>query len=706
MNIVNLVNICTVWLLSQRDRWILWSPVAAGLGIAFYFSLHAEPPLFAGGLILALLGAFYWPLSQRKPLLYLWFAVVLVAAGFTAAQVRTHVVAAPVLAKETYPLTVEGRVVEVDALPKAYRVVLDNLRITAKWPPKVTPERVRVKLKNNDPGVPAAGDVIRVKAVLLPLSAPVLPGAFDFQRHAFFKLLGATGYAIGNMELVKAHESGFFFEELRHGIRTRIDAAIADKDTAAIVTAFLIGESKGISEKTWETIRQSGIAHLLAISGFHITVLSGFLFFAIRALLALSPTLALRYPIKKFSAFFAMCGAIFYMLLIGSPVPAERAVIMCCVVMIAIMLDRDPFTLRLAAFAALVILFLQPESLIGPSFQLSFAAVVALIAFYESIRNWWSKTSEDRSFSRRYSLYVTACFLTTMVATLATAPYALYHFSRVPMLSGIVANMIAVPVTSFLTFPFGLLGCLLMPFGLEQWPLVAAGKSIELVMAVAHETASWQHALFRADAWPAWILGIITFGGLWLCLWHGRVRWAGLAVMIFGLALIPFVPRPDAMISDNGKLFAVRDAEGYLWMSSARTEKFVRGEWEEREGGKGVRYPSGGEEDILKCGEAHCAANIKGKSMVYVFGENLADACAADIVFAPASDAQCNVSPYSFMKKDIRYGGAHAVYIDDAGEVRLHSTAMERGKRPWTARVWYRNKPGKAAKPQNPENTP
>lgn len=703
MNIVNLVNICTVWLLSQRDRWILWSPVAVGLGIAFYFSLHNEPPLFAGGLALAMLGAFYWPLSGRRPLLYLWLAAMLVAAGFTAAQVRTHIVAAPVLAKETYPLTVEGRVVEVDALPKAYRVVLDDIAITAKWPPKVTPERVRVKLKNNDPAVPSAGDIIRVRAVLLPLSAPVLPGAFDFQRHAFFKRLGATGYAIGNMEVVKAHDGGFFFEEMRHDIRTRIDRAIADRDTANIVTAFLIGESVGITEKTWDVIRRSGIAHLLAISGFHITVLAGFLFFGVRALLALSPALALRHPIKKYSAFLAMCGSIFYMLLIGSPVPAERAVIMCCVVMTAIMLDRDPFTLRLAAFAALVIMFLQPETLIGPSFQLSFAAVVALIAFYEGMRNWWSVTSEDRSFARRYSLYVTACLLTTLVATAATAPYALYHFSRVPVLSGIVANMIAVPVTSFVTFPFGLAGCLLMPLGLEHWPLVVAGKSIELVMAVAHETASWRHALFRADGWPAWILGVITLGGLWLCLWQGRARWAGLAVVVLGYALIPFVPRPDAMLSDNGKLFAVRDAKGVLWMSSARTEKFVRGEWEEREGGKGVRYPAGKDDDVLTCNDASCAAAIKGKNIAYVFGDKAGDACAAaDIVFAPASDAACK-APHAYMKKDVRSGGAHAVYIDEAGNVTLRTTSMERGRRPWAARVKYR---AEKAKKQPAADTP
>lgn len=673
---------------AQRERWILWSPAILGAGIAFYFSLSSEPPFFAGLLAFVFIGAFYWPASQKKPLLFLWLVVVLFALGFTAAQVRTWTVKAPVLERETYPLTVEGRVVAVDALPKAYRITVDDLTITAKWPPEVKPERVRIKLKTNDPAVPQAGDIIRVKTVLLPLSAPVLPGAFDFQRHAFFHRLGATGYAIGNVETVTPREGGFFFEELRRVIRTRIAAGIEDKDTAAIVTAFLIGESKAIPEKTWDVIRQSGIAHLLAISGFHITVICGFLFFGIRALLALSPVLALKYPIKKISAFLSIWGAVFYMLLIGSPVPAERAVLSVSVVMLAIMLDRDPFTLRLAAFAAMVVLLLQPESLMGPSFQMSFAAVVALIAFYESTRDWWGSAREDRSFARLYSLYVLGCFLTTVVATLATAPYSLFHFSRVPLFAGLLTNMIAVPVTSFITLPSGILACLLMPFGWENAPLFVAGKSIELVMATARETASWPHAVYHADSWPSWILCALTLGGLWLCIWRGRVRWLGLLPIVFGLAMMPQTERPDVLVSGDAKLFAVRDESGVLWMSSSTAEKFVRGEWEEQEGGEGVRYWKDAKENLLTCDIYACIAQVKGRKISFIAKpEAFAEECAAsDIVFSAEKmppEACAGKKAQVFDKYKIRDGGAHTVYIDGEN-IFIRTVTQERGKRPWT----------------------
>ncbi len=510
-------------LFAERERWGLWLPVPLSAGIALYFGALDEPTPWLAACVLGVSIVFLWIKRGRWSVIG-WLCVATVALGFLAGYVRTHSMETTLLSRESGPVMVEGRVAKVDALPKALRITLDDTQLVGGWLKRgdVMPARIRVKLKNKDPAEPSAGDKVRVRVVLLPLSAPVAPGAFDFQRHAFFQGLGATGYAIGDVQmLASAQADGDVFEHMRHAIRKRIAAGIADADIAAIVTAFLVGESKGISEAAWDDIRRSGIAHLLAISGFHITVVTGAFFILVRALLALWPWAALHWPIKKISAACAMAGSIFYLLLIGSPVTAERAVIMACVVMIAIMLDRDPFSLRLAAFAAAVLLLFRPEVLIGPSFQMSFAAVVALIAFYESVARRWVVAERHTGWGRRIWVYLLACLLTTVIATAATAPFTTYHFGQVPLLAGLVSNMIAVPLSSVVTLPFGILACLLMPFGLEAAPLWVTGQSMIIIMWVVKVTAAWKNAVLTIDSFDAAWLVAFTLGALWVCRLRG-----------------------------------------------------------------------------------------------------------------------------------------------------------------------------------------
>ncbi len=306
---INHINSFRDSLLAQRDRWLLWLLVPLALGILAYFALPAEPPLMAGPVALAFLAVACVPFHKNKVFLHFWLVAFMFVLGFAAGQVRTWNVTAPVLVKKAFGVTVEGRVAEVTALTKGLRVVLDNLALKdGDLKGQSMPERVRVRLKATDAAKPAAGDVIRVKAVLMPLSPPVLPGAFDFQRHAFFKRLGATGYAIGAAEILSKREGGFFFERLRGEIRARIDAEVKDKDHAALITAFMVGEDDGISERIWEICRLSGIAHLIAISGSHFLLIAGFAFFMVRAALAAVPYCALRWPVKKIAAGAAVAG--------------------------------------------------------------------------------------------------------------------------------------------------------------------------------------------------------------------------------------------------------------------------------------------------------------------------------------------------------------------------------------------------------------
>jgi competence protein ComEC len=673
-------------LLKQRERWILWTPVAIGFGAGGYFSLHMEPPLWAGVLALAVLVSAISLFYRNKTALFVGLPFFLLALGFTAAQVRTGVVDAPALERKTFPLTVEGRVAAVDNLPEQnYRIVLDELKFPLpEEGSKEMPQKIRLKLKAGSLP-PRAGDTVRVRAMLLPLSPPVLPGAYDFQRHAFFDGIGATGFTIGAIETVKKRNGGFFFESLRHYLHTHVHAAIENRDAAAITTALLYGEERDISKGTYDVIRAAGIAHLIAISGLQVTLVTGFFFFVVRSLLASIPFIALRWPIKKITAFIAMCGAIFYMLLIGEAVSAERSVIMVCVVMVAIMLDRDPFTLRLAAFAATAILLFQPENLFGPGFQLSFAAVVALIAFYESTRDWWSRGYEDRAWYNKLGLYILASLATTLVATLATAAFSLYHFLRTPLFPGLVANLIAVPLSSFVTMPAAVAGCFLMPFGFEQVPLKLAEWSILVIIKTAQVVAAWPHALYHADAWPVWILVLMSMGGLWICLWREKIRWLGILPIMAGVILTPLSPRADVLASEGGKIFAVRDDNGILHISSGTSEKFVSQSWIEREAEPGYDFwPEG---NAVSCDSEACLYRHKGHTVSFIRAyTGLEKDCAeADIVIShlPIKRHLCPQPRLLLDKWTLTDKGAHALYFEKDGGIRIRTVYDERGERPW-----------------------
>lgn len=689
---VNFFNSFRDALLAQRDRWVLWLPLPVALGIALYFSMPAEPPLMAGVTVLVFLAALCAPFHQNKAFMYGWTIVFMLALGFAAGQVRTWMVAGPVLEKKAFGVILQGRVTEVTALQKGLRVVLDNLSLEdGDMKGQMLPKQARIKLKGNDSAKPVAGDTIRLKTVLMPLPPPMLPGAYDFQRNAFFKGLGATGYAIGDAEILQKGQDNFFFPRLRSSIRERVSAEIADKDHAALITAFMVGDDDGISEKIWDICRLSGIAHLIAISGSHFLLIAGFAFFTLRAILAAIPYIALRWPIKKIAAGFAMAVAIFYMLLIGAPIPAQRAVLSVCVIMGAILLDRDPFTLRLVAFSALVILLFEPEALPGASFQLSFAAVAGLVAVYEATSNWWSMQFRDASRMKRLGLYLLGCFMSTAVAGISTAPFSLYHFSSMSLTGGMVANMIAVPLSSFVTFPAGLIACLLMPLGLEHWPLRVMEISLGLIMDVARTVAAWPHASQHADAWPPVLLAVMALGGLWLVIWQGRVRYIGLAPIAIAALLIPFSPRPDILVNSRVDLFAVRGHDGKLWLSSEGKEKFTRNEWQDREGGRGIDFwPETGPSSVITCTEGNCTYKAKGHTVVFVKTVDglPADCSGATLVLSaePFKETECRHQTAMLDKWDLWRNGAAAIYLQENGSIRVDTVRDWRGKRPWTGR--------------------
>jgi competence protein ComEC len=302
--------------------------------------------------------------------------------------------------------------------------------------------------------VPTPGSWLHVTAVLLPPPGPAMPGDYDFGRWAFYQQIGAVGYLYGRPHPIVPLRADSWSEQASAGLerlRDRMTGRIREvlpRSNGAIAAALITGQTHAIPPADAGAFRDAGLAHILVIAGLHMGMVAAAAFFLLRALFALIPALALRFPTKKWAAAGALAVIFCYLLLSGATVPSRRAFVMAGLMLLAVLVDRLSVSARAIAFAALIVMLLTPDAVAGPSFQMSFAAVAGLIAFYEAMRGRLSQWHSHAGMLRRCGLYVVGIAFTTVVTTVATMPYTIYHFNRFPIYS-VAANALAVPITGF-----------------------------------------------------------------------------------------------------------------------------------------------------------------------------------------------------------------------------------------------------------------
>ncbi|MGB0671981.1 MAG: ComEC/Rec2 family competence protein, partial [Rhodospirillales bacterium] len=483
-------------------------------------------------------------------------------------------------------------------------------------------------------------------------------------------------------------------QALRQDLTGRIMAGLPG-ETGTIAAALMTGERRAIPGETLDAIRDSGLAHLLAISGLHIGLVTALLFGGLRLLFCLSPGLAERWPAKKLAAALALPGALAYALIAGATVPSLRAFLMVAVVLTAVLLDRRGISMRNVAIAAFLLLLAMPESLLGPSFQMSFAAVTALVAAYEVLqaKGWWptGQRVQQRGqggWLRRAGTYLAGVAISTLIAGLATAPFAAFHFNRVADFS-LLANLAAVPVTALWTMPSALAAFILMPLGWEGPALAVMGAGIEVMTAIARWVADLPGAVTLVPAMPGWSLVLLTAGSFWLLAARGVARSLGPVTIAASLALALATPKPDLLIDAKGRLIGLNDGLGFQ-VSSLSTARFERDVWLGRlataEAGK---FPRDGANGGLRCDIAACRwVTPYGTSVALIrHPAALAEDCrsARLVISLERVPTDCRRLTRVIDKGDIRAKGATAVYLRWDGSIRIETDRERRGDRPWVA---------------------
>ena len=684
---------------AEQERWFLWLPVMLGIGIGIYFSLDTEPHLLTA-LSVGAVGIGVRALVPRRTLgLLLGSALMAMTVGFALAKVRVETVRAPVLVKQMR-VEVRGFIELIE--PRAPRGDRLTLRVTkiGDMAAEARPVRVRITSTGATSGL-AAGDAVVLRTTLMPPAGPALPGEYDFGRQSWFEQLGAVGYTRSTIkrdaEAAPAPRDLALWSAIgrfRRAVGARV-MAVLPGETGAIADALITGERGGISEATNSAFRNSGLFHILSISGLHMAIVAGSVFYLVRLLLASVPALALRYPVKKWAAAAAMLGAFAYLLVSGSAFATVRSAIMISIMFFAVMLDRPALALRNVGVAALLILLLYPESLFDVGFQMSFAAVLALISAYEVLRNnrAWSIVP-DRP-GAWLVVFLAGIVTSTLIATVAVAPFAAYHFHNSQQYA-VLANLIAIPICNLIVMPAALAALLAMPFGLEAAPLWVMGLGIDAMLWTAKRVAVLPGAVLRIPAIPTTAFLAIIAGGLWLILWQSRWRYLGLTLIAGGIGLAPTLTFPDLLIGRDGALVAVRGADGRLAaVGSARAFELAR--WLEHDGDS--RPPkdavkSGG----FTCDGIGCVTRIKGMTVAVArHPAAFSDDCrsAAIVVSAIVSPRGCTQPKAVVDFFAVRHEGTHAIYIGEHGDLTIETVAGARGARPWA--------PEGAKKPSAPQ---
>ena len=568
--------------LAEQTRWIALVPVLFGVGIGFYFQLGFEPSWWISlGVVELLLLAFYFlrfKVAYHLPLL----GLMLIVLGFINAQMHTIYQSRRVQIHDKTNTYIVGRINNINISAKGkVRLLLapaadfDN---PLKGAYRITTMNRQTDLK--------IGDCVETAATIFPPSPPAIKNAFQLDRKYFFDGLSAVGYTLSEVfkiecpQNLQSHDFSDKINTFRWYTALRINKALPI-DEAGVIDALLVGERSYIPLQIVDDYRNSGLAHFLAVSGLHLGTIAGLIFFVTRWLVSLFPYLALRFESKKIAAVSAILFSFLYLLISGSAIPAQRAFIMTSVVLFGVMFNRQAISLRMVSFAALMVLIISPAALVSVSFQMSFAAVTALVVFYEKYATRIANWSYNRGFITTAFYYLLGIVICDFVASLATAPFAIYHFHKIALYTSL-GNLLAGPLIAFWLMPAILVCLAVLPFSLLIYPLKVLALGIGILNKITAYVAALPHSVLYVHSLEFSGFMLIVCGAIWLCIWQRKWRWFGAIAIVLGCLTMFEKKAPDAVISYNAEAMALRDESGNMIpVSRGRIDSWTKQLWQE-----------------------------------------------------------------------------------------------------------------------------
>lgn len=671
-------------MVSEQERWLLWSPVVLGLGSLAYLTRHAEPSPMWIGLPITLLLALRWRRARR----WRWpiIAALLFSLGFFLAQWQTQRIATVMLTDDVRFRPVTGTIAGMSQKSKALQIVLSNVVIDGLDASK-TPQRVRLSLRGKKLPELHIGDRIRLRAGLMPPGGPIFPGGFDFARYFYFQGIGAVGYGVPPVTVLEVAANNHSnwqadWQDWRQRLTARISASLP-QPAGSIAAALITGDQNGIPEDVQNVMRASNLSHILSISGMHMAIVAGIMFFACRWLLVRLPRVALSPRSKKYAALMAMVACLGYLAVADFPVAAVRSFVMVALLLLAVLLDRQVMPMRSLAMAAMLILLVAPADVLSPSFQLSFSATMALIAFYEIYRQHAPEQLRERSLLFRQLMLLVGISLTSLVAEYATAPIVLYHFHKVSFY-GVLANMLVVPAVSYLVMPGMLIALALWPLGMESFGFTMMEWGIDWMLHIGSWVASLPYATMQVPQVPVYSVMMSVFGLLWLCLWRTRLRWLGIALTLLGLSFQWQGDMPDWLVHRDRKTIAMR-IDGEMRMIRGSGRGFTAELWSQamaRENFTPIKPVRG---SSYECDSDWCRIKADGQHYALLTRwSGKEQACASGMqVLSPwyrLSKSDC--PSLLFDRETLWRNGAHWGW---ATKGDLGSTRQVQGNRPWSS---------------------
>lgn len=697
-------------LLMEREarRPFLFLPFGMIGGVLLFFAAERERSWWAAPSLFTLaIGAAV--AAWRRHLMGLTItaiAIACLAAGFSAAAFKARWVAAPVLDKAQGVKGV-GVILQNDRRGSGARLLIGVESLTGRSA-DATPARVRVTARSEV--TLQAGTRIAWSAYLLPPPQPSRPGGYDFARDAWFAGIGSVGSLQGQPMAVK-DQGGIDWkwrllaaiDRARNDVTDRIASAIGGQ-AGEVAAALITGKRGGITDESNDVLRAAGIYHVVSISGLHMVLAAGMVFFIVRALFALSPAALLALPVKAIAAVAALLAAIAYDIFAGSEIATERSLVMTLIVFGAILVHRRAISMRNLALAAILLVLMEPETVVGPSFQMSFCAVMGLVALYEragiasaaqegaAFTQLELPTARERPPSGLLSRAISwtakhakALILTTLIAELTTGPFGLYHFQQIQPL-GLLGNALVLPLISAVVMPAALIGMIALPFGLDAPVWWAMGWGVEAMLMMARWVAAIPFAVIAVPAPAGWAILIAVMGLIWVALWQSMIRYAGIPLIALGFALAWTGPRADLYVAADGKAAALRGADGRLALVGPSPGRFSLEQWLRADGD--TRRP---DDPSLKaeasCDKTACILyDSRGSAVSFIkqmsaFEE---DCGRASLILTPLrSPVGCVATVLDALY--LTQSGAIAAYRTTAGGWRIESV-----RTPSTDRYWRR----------------